>query len=145
MTEEYIKHAVEEALKPLTERLDRLIERTEAFQASINGFTFVQDDDSHWYLIPANLLGEFDQWIAYESEVNAIQDNGGSRPIWEWEGTDFPQMMCEHPSWYTTIVKPIKSEQFTVMYAASDDGSPLTLCCSLSDLNKLAKEEARSC
>lgn len=47
MTEEDIKQlnqALEEALKPLTEKLDRLIERTEAFEANINGFTFVQDD-----------------------------------------------------------------------------------------------------
>lgn len=54
---------------------------------------FVQDDDGHWYLIPADEEHSFEQW------VYAMEDGI------DWPGKDFEDYRCDHPSRYVVEAK----------------------------------------
>jgi len=54
---------------------------------------FVQDNDGHWYLIPHTEVVMFHSW------VYAMDENE------DWEGIDYWEYNCNHPSNYVVEVK----------------------------------------
>jgi hypothetical protein len=57
-------------------------------------FSFEQDDSGHWYAIPAGMKSEFNVWVIYMSDEDAVYV--------PWEGEEFNQYrLSRHPSSYT--------------------------------------------
>lgn len=49
-----------------------------------------QDDDGHWYIIPYDLVDEFNEWIRQESDLDPVGNMF-------WEGSDFNQFRINGP------------------------------------------------
>jgi hypothetical protein len=60
-------------------------------EQSAQRYCFAQDNDSHWYLIPADKHGEFHEWLEHESKLwgGTHTDEEFKRLKGEYKGEDF--------------------------------------------------------
>ena len=61
-----------------------------------------------WYLIPADLNGEFSRYAVYQNHVFQAEAFGDPFPV--WEGETFEAYLCETPEHYLMESFPAKKE-----------------------------------
>lgn len=55
---------------------------------------FIQDDEGHWYKIPASQKEKFEEWIEFCNKPSCQIEEG------DWDGPDFDSLRYMHPCNY---------------------------------------------